>query len=343
MALTTIGTSDSIDAVARSLDGRRRRLKSRILPPSAADFLDLIGRPVDEAARKKAVEGGDYAEWGRLGRGIGSLRLPLAEGRAMVVFPDGRLGNERDLWAQEVNAAGGVAGDSIFLGVSVSGPECPETCPIVGDLDEGSLTVRRTDGHGPPLRVDLAAARQDADGDGLPDFLEGRLGTNARARDTDGDAIEDERDPFPATAPHTPSSDIEQATAAIFEQYHLFAGDTSELAVFVSDFPLPLSGREGPTLIAGPKALETFKTASNLDGAPFITIAAADTGGAKVAGQIAAFTSHSQAYAPELASSDRRFSFTIYRGPLNAVGYDVIVRKTERGWLLRYMRQAWIS
>ena len=30
------------------------------------------------------------------------------------------------------------------------------------------------------------------------------------------------------------------------------------------------------------------------------------------------------------------FTLASYRGPLNAVGYDVVVRKTPRGWLVRY-------
>jgi hypothetical protein len=343
MALATIGTPDAMEAVALALDDRRRRLKTRVLPPSAADFLDLIDRPVDEPARNQAAEREDFAEWGRLGRGIGAARVPLGGGRALVLFPDGALGNERDIWAQEVTPEGAVAGDSIFLGVSVSGPECDESCPIITQLNGSALTVRRRDGQGPLLRVDLASARLDHDGDGLSDLAEARLGTDAGVRDTDRDTIVDSQDPFPGAAASAPASDIEQATAAIFEQYHLFATDTRELAIFVSDTAPPVSGREGPTLVVGPKALEAFKASTRFDGAPFITLAPVDTGGAAVAGQIAAFTRGSVAYLPDLKASDRRYSFTIYRGPLNAVGYDVVVRKTERGWLVRYLRQAWIS
>lgn len=193
------------------------------------------------------------------------------------------------------------------------------------------------------VRVNLTSARRDSDGDGLADFVESRLGTDPERKDSDSDGIDDSKDPFPRVPFHEPSTEIEEETAAVFEQFHLFEEATSDLVVFVSELALPASGREGSTLIVAPKALDAFKAKSGLDGAAFIGIGPNNAGGARVAGPIAAFTRGSAGPFPTPDPRDRRYGLTIYRGPLNAVGYDIIVRRTERGCLVRSLRQVWVS
>jgi hypothetical protein len=299
---------------------------------------------VDEAARDRAAAREDFAEWARLGRGAACARVPLADGRALVVFPDGRLGNAHDLWAQEVGADGKVAGPSVWLGVLPSKPSCADDqCRIEASVDGTTVTVRHRKEPHDGLSVDLVAARRDSDGDGLTDLAEARIGTDSKRADSDGDGIADGRDPFPLAARRAPANEVEEVTAAILEQFHLFSEEPSDLAVFVGDFAPPSSGRQGPMLVAAPGERDASKATSGLDGAAFITIGPADTGGARAAGELAAVTERGGRTDPTLDPRDRRYGLTVYRGPLNAVGYDVVVRRTDRGWRVRRFRQAWIS
>jgi hypothetical protein len=96
-------------------------------------------------------------------------------------------------------------------------------------------------------------------------------------------------------------------------------------------------------LVVPPAQLDAFKAKSGLDGAAFITVGPAEGGGALVAGQIAALTQRGGQPGPPLDPRDRRYGLTVYRGPLAAAGYDVIVRRTERGWMIRRLREAWVS
>jgi hypothetical protein len=345
MALVSIGTPGALDRASRALIARRELLRG-FTPPSAEAFLDLVGKPVDEATRAKASEREDFVEWARLGRGVESAKVARPNGPALVVFPDNRLGNGHDLWAQVLDTEGQIAGASIFLGTASASPNCRDECPIEASIDGDVLTVKPAGTAGPVLRVDLSAARLDTDGDGLSDLVERRLGTDPQRRDSDGDGLDDAVDPFPLTPVHQPTNEREEVATAIFEQFYLFADYTAEknnLAVFVSDFALPASGRSGPTLILAPKELDAFKAKAGLEGAAFITIGPSDTGGARVAGEIAAFTHRWGPRPRELGERDRRYELTIYRGPLNAVDYEIVVRRTDRGWMMRSLRQAWIS
>src|SRR6185503_8476821 len=148
---------------------------------------------------------------------------------------------------------------SVFLGAALPGPACGEDCPIEASVQGGVVAVRRRAGAREVVRADLASARLDSDGDGLTDFVERRLGTLAGRTDSDGDGIADAVDPFPRTRSHAPSSEVEEATAAVLEQFHLFDDDGADLAVLVGDPAGPASGREGPTLVVGRKALDAFK------------------------------------------------------------------------------------
>lgn len=341
MALVGIGTPEALASATRALEERRARGLGRFTPPSSAAFRELVGKPVDEEARARAVEREDFAEWGRLGRGAESASATLPAGRSMVVFPDGRLGNQGDLWAQEVGRDG-VLGESIFLGGPVPGPPCEEGCAIEAAVHEGTLSVRRK-GLAANLRVELAAARRDSDGDGLTDHVEARLGTDPSQGDSDGDGIADAADPLPGSALREPVTEADQVNAAIFEQFHLFDEATAELAVFVGAAILPATGRRGPTLVVEPAALKAFKAERGLSGAAFITIGPSDGDGAPIAGEVAAYTGRSGGRARVLDPRDRVYEVSIYRGPLSAAGYEVVVRKTERGWLIRSLRQTWVS
>jgi hypothetical protein len=73
------------------------------------------------------------------------------------------------------------------------------------------------------LDIDLNALRRDSDGDGLTDLLEEKLLLDPRARDTDGDSIDDAADMLPLEAhdPEVPSY-VREVWAALLP---VLAGD----------------------------------------------------------------------------------------------------------------------
>ncbi len=76
----------------------------------------------------------------------------------------------------------------------------------------------------------LSDLRRDSDGDGLPDLVEERLGTDPHKADTDGDDLPDGRDSNPL-CPHKPPGRTSPLLQAVFSA--LFAGDTGQVPIFV--------------------------------------------------------------------------------------------------------------
>lgn len=251
-ALAGIATPAAVEAVESAL---QRRPQYAWEPPSPATFLDDIGKPLDEAAQAAAVEREDFEEYFRLGRGPSSARLALPDGRAIVVFKDNFLGDLGDLWVAEVDRAGHPT-PARFLGVRLPGHECYHMCRMSVRLHGRSLEVERTDEPAGRVSVDMAAVERDADGDGLTDLVEKRLGTDPSAADTDGDGLRDADDPNPDTAPRAPEGEEQEIADAVFAQVFRFGDRSRGLVQVVSDFRLDWYGRRGPTVTRSRAAAE---------------------------------------------------------------------------------------
>ena len=310
LALVEMGSARSIDAAIAALDAPR---PARPQMPSAAAFTEVIGRPLDEAARLHAMEREDVNEYLRLGRGLGAARVPLPGGRILMVFPDRWLGTFADLWVQEFGPDGRPEGPATVLGITMEGRLCPHECPIAPELRGDILTVHRPDTP-ETVRVDLKEARRDSDGDGFTDLVERRLSLDPGNADSDGDGMADAVDPAPNARTRPASTEVEQIRAAIFEQYFAFTDDSGQPVIFLGPPSQPLEGRTGPTLVIA--SGEEERVRDRYPGLPFVRIAPDEDPAAVAPGQ-------------------RRYVLVTYTGPISGAVYVVVVSRVRGRWLMR--------
>ena len=102
----------------------------------------------------------------------------------------------------------------------------------------------------------------------------------------------------------------------------------------VYDSALQWDGRRGPTITLSEKENEAFLEEAGTDGIPHIFIEP----GRQQMGK--GETDEEEA---NPAPDDRHYKLTVYRGGLDAVGYDITVRKLDGLWVIRECRFAWIS
>ena len=310
-ALAGIGTPAAGQVVDRVL-ARPGDRRLRWEWPSPEGFLDLIGKPLDQAAYDAA--GGDESldEFERLGRGVSSARLPLGEGRSLVVFKSRFLG-EGDLWVSEVNAAG-QAGPGRFLGARLPGDECYHQCRFALRLAGSVLDVERTDEAAGSVKVDLTDVDRDRDGDGLSDLVEARLGTDPGVADSDGDGLSDSEDPNPDRPPRSPLGEEQEIAGAVFEQVMTFEDRSPGLLLVASDFAVDWFGRRGPTLTRPVEAAYRFLEEGGR-GIPLFSV-----------GPV---TDSMFPHRP-LGPDERDYAYS-----LGAVSHRIIVRKLGHHWLIR--------
>ena len=255
-------------------------------------------------------------------------RVPLAEGRALVVFQSLKLGRVSDLWAAELNAAGAVAVPARFLGGSV--PGCSWSCAISARLDGSKLTVFSDVASHRTFSVDLEVASRDSDADGLPDLVEIRLGTDPRRPDTDGDGIDDGHDPVPNARSRPPRGERQEIAADIFQQISLLDDETSDLEAVVGEASLRWFGRKGPTLaFSSHRAVNGYvkrSAATYLQRAWFKPVSAE---------KLAAFLADDPSVKPP-GPDERAYVVAHDRGvPLSGSWYRVIVRRLAGRWAIR--------
>jgi outer membrane protein assembly factor BamB len=326
-ALASIGTADALEAVDKLL-GQKPAAERWWQPASPAGFVELIGRPDLKALSDSVREAGDFDQMMKIDAAEASARVSLPAGGALVVFHDARLGGHKDLWVAAADAANRIVTPGRFVG---GGPEGPLRASLEGQI----LVIEGDTPSARPLRVDLSDLAADGDGDGLPDLVEQRLRTDPERQDSDGDGLIDSEDPAPNGA-GVPRSEEEEIVHAIFRQFFTFEGtaDVAEPAILVGDSPLQWVGRRGPTITLTAAQNDAFVEEAGLDGIGHVFI---EPGGQPTGRDEGAVEE------PPLASDERHYKLTIHRGGLDAVGYDVIVRKLRGRWLIKECRLAWVS
>ncbi|MBN2493335.1 MAG: HEAT repeat domain-containing protein [Deltaproteobacteria bacterium] len=136
--------------------------------------------------------------------------------RVWVLFAEDRLGNHMDLFLTW-SADGRTWHEPVFSGLtSFADPQGQVPPPTFSLKVRGraiTIALTRTFARSPnPSRPRFKTLQRvfkhklqdffaDADGDGLTDFEEKHLGTNARRRDSDGDGLPDGKDKNPLAAP----------------------------------------------------------------------------------------------------------------------------------------------
>src|SRR5262249_17152875 len=185
--------------------------------------------------------------------------------------------------------------------------------------------LTREGSTGAALRIALADARRDSDGDGLTDFVEQRLGTDPRRADSDGDGLKDSEDPAPMARSGSPRSEQEKILAAVFDQYFLFERDngrSSTLAVVVGGPSLEWSGRSGPTITVSEEEFKQWEEET----LPFA--------GTEVRIR-PAIAEDFEARGLKIGSSDRAYSLQVLKPGWIQESYDVIVCHVGVGWIIR--------
>jgi len=324
--LASIGTPGAIPIIERTL--AHTSVPARWWQPASVEtFADLIGRQDLEALERTARERNDSNQMERIDRASGGARIASASGGALLLFHDARLGGHKDLWVVEMAADGRPKAPAAFVGASAEGP-------IKASLNGEVLVIERTSGG--PLQLSLPDIGKDTDGDGLPDLVELRLRTDPQKPDSDGDGLLDSEDSAPNGAAKA-KGEQDEIVASIFKQFFMFESDpseTAEPAIMVYDSPLQWEGRRGPTVTLSEKENDAFLEEAGSDGIPHISIEP----GRQQMGK--GETDEEEA---NPAPDERYYKLTVYRGGLDAVGYDITVRKLDGLWVIRECRFAWIS
>jgi hypothetical protein len=209
------------------------------------------------------------------------------------------------------------------------------------------VEVRRTAGGHEVVSADLAEAARDRDRDGIPDLVERRLLLDPERADSDGDGIPDASDPVPNAAA-TAEDDLAPVAAAFFEQYFgVYApGEDRGAIIVISDRALARYGRRGPTLVLTGKEAERLTQQAEKARMPLPPRLSLEPEGApSTAGRampVDAFTTRGAA-GGRAGADERALRFTHYVAPLNAAGYQVVMRKIGKRWYVRSFVQRWVS
>lgn len=168
----------------------------------------------------------------------------------------------------------------------------------------------------------------DADGDGLPDLVEERLGTNPKKADSDGDGTLDGQDSNPLTRKHKEQSDLVHVRQAAF--LVLFATSNSREALVITEHT---GGPEGTA--ADPPLPDRHFANQEYYGhmGPVLRAVRPRNGFTNITSCEVKFTS------PESAVVE----ISDWQGPLSASGFQVKVRKVRGKWVVVDCGLLWIS
>ncbi len=165
-----------------------------------------------------------------------------AAGRTWRLFHSGVLGSHGDLFIAEKRSGGW--DKPVFVGVYTR-----DTWSEKAPTEFRGVAIKEfLESAWVKLLPDDAAIRKDADGDGLTDLAEKRLGTNVSDADTDHDGLGDAVDPCPNAAPRE-LGDKEKIIAACVEA-RFFCQDWETPAVIDVEglAPFEMYGYQQPLL-----------------------------------------------------------------------------------------------
>jgi hypothetical protein len=160
------------------------------------------------------------------------------------------------------------------------------------------------------IEVLLPEVQRDSDGDGWTDITERHLQMNWRHKDSDGDGIEDDRDPAPdyrETAADRADEDVQILKRSVFAMFGLTEAPG---ALFVAD---------------GSRRLQ-------LEGLPGPVFYREGNGGVRVTWKIEKKT-----------PTDATVELTDFEGVLAASGNEITLRSVAGSWYVVAIRMKWIS
>jgi hypothetical protein len=171
--------------------------------------------------------------------------------------------------------------------------------------------------------------------------VERKIGTNPESLDTDGDGLLDATDPAPAAMQRTPRHERDVIAMAIIEQvFGLFTGnpETPGVVAVVYDAPLEWRGFRGPMITLSAKQYaEQHQRAEHGGLHLFVTPGCNDDE------MLARHDPNYKNSCADLADNEREFKLTKHWAPLNAKGFDVVVRKIGETWFVKSLTFRWIS
>lgn len=280
--------------VVRDLLSARPPQSSWYSPPSPKDFAVLAGR----------------------------VRLP--GGDSFLIFHDGYLGGQYDLWAAREDAEDHSVSPGYFLDAQARG--------AVGASIIGEMLVVHPAGGGRSTRIRLSEIGKDTDGDGLPALVERRLRTDRTRRDTDNDGVPDGGDPTPRGS-RAPRNENDRIAVDILEQLFLFSKGPPTPVVIVHDVPLAWDQWRGATLTLTAKQTRQVVTRVGYDGILRIKVV---PGLPKQYADLAAFLR-------PLLPDERRYTLEFVSGGLAGAGYEVVVRPIGGRWVITECLPVWLS
>ncbi len=326
-SLTAIGG----DQIASTLDRALRRMtppsQQWWIPPDPGKHLQRFGTAIRNDEILEAYHQKDYELAAWLTRAESSVKLRI-DGKDTFIFPYEAFGGQGDLWMIQMTTENQPL-PAKLLGALRGEMIVNEDVRFTVDHKDGTLTIRAKNGK--VLELDLRRIDLDSDADGLTDIVENRLHTNPLQKDTDEDGQMDSADLAPNRRKKA-EDEQEQITQAIFQQYFSF-WDRNQylgLAIIVSDFALEWRGLSRPMITLTKTENKTFLEEIGYNGAPHITI----TPGPQ---------SLTRKREQTLGENERVYSLTIYRGGLDAVGYEIIVQQIHENWYIKQIAFMWIS
>jgi hypothetical protein len=241
-----------------------------------------------------------------------------------VAFVDSYLGSLDDLWLIESKPDDSSRPPSLFLGrLDGAGRDgAPLSLRIDGDVVEIGIAGEELS----RLKVEWSRARLDSDEDGIPDLAEKRLRLDPLRRDTDGDGLEDSIDPAPNARSGLEQTEDERIRMALFRQFFLFEREVRR-GLAVIDTPLEWRGRNDFTIALTQQEQEQFNEEVGFGGITRVGIEA-------LAGDSAEEQPFFGLRGRPLRDNERLYSLVLLRGPLEGVGYQVIVRRLVGRWFI---------